>query len=67
MLIRSKSYNALVDFNGNGIFWHGGDICCACGGMSIKIKSTSDFQESSKVIDTIQEAFLRGEEIVTIE
>lgn len=67
MLIRVKNENVLVDFNGNGVFWAGGYVCCACNGVNVKLKSTSDFQESSKILDKIQNAFLDGEKIIVIE
>lgn len=67
MLIRSKKENALVEFNGNGVFWAGGYMCCACNGATVKLKATKDFQESSKLIDEIQDAFLSGERIFVIE
>ena len=67
MLIRSKSENVLVDFNESGVFWAGGYICCGCNGVTVKLKSTSSYQESSKLLDEIQEAYIRGEKIFTIE
>lgn len=67
MLIRSRKENSLVDFNGTGAFWSSGYLCCACNGATVKLKSTSNFQESSKLLDEIQESFIRGDEIVTIE
>lgn len=66
MLIRSKTENALVDFNGNGICWNNGSVGCMCNGGFIRIKSTKEFTETKNIIDTIQKAYLAGEKIVEI-
>ena len=67
MLIRSKSENSLIDFNGNGICCSNGYVGCMCGGGFIKIKSTRDYTESKQIIDMIQTAYLAGEKIVEIQ
>lgn len=67
MLIRSKTENSLVDFNGNGVCWSNGYVGCMCGGGFVKIKNSRDFVESQKIIDAIQAAYLAGEKIIEIE
>lgn len=67
MLIRSKAENALIDFRGTGLFWTGGYLCCACSGVTVKLKSTKEYHETSNIVDEIQEAFIRGEKVIIIE
>lgn len=67
MLIRSKSENTLIDFNGAGVLCDNGYVGCMCGGGFVKIKNTQEFTESSKIIDCIQKAYLNGDKIVEIE
>lgn len=67
MLIRSKSENTLIDFNGNGVLWNGGYVGCMCGGGFVKIKSTSDATVTKSIVDKIQDAYLNGERVVEID
>lgn len=66
MLIRSKQYNALVDFKGTAIYWDAGYLKCASGGRSVELVSIK-FDEASRLIDDIQNAFLIRQEIFIIE
>lgn len=67
MLIRVKQENILIDFTGNGIFFEGGYICCSCGGRAVHIKASNEFNQASKLLDEIQNAYLSGEKIFVIE
>lgn len=67
MLIRSKQQNSLVEFDGNGVFWQGGYVFCACGGASIPLMLTSDKQEIEELLDGIQKAYASGREIYVIK